>query len=142
MQKSWNLLQKLLPLRVLGDDQSFIQFQVSVSFSEKRCYFTFTSVQLENFSHLLTKIGSARLNAVKECSLLRPPLWKEKALHMSFKTYSNGDLQRALSEQGSVNLHISKTFSGSKKIAGTALSCLVVLLSRVQKGNKSNSNYL
>ena len=37
---------------------------------------------------------------------------------MSFKTYSMGDLQRALSEQESVDLHMSKTFSGSKEIVG------------------------
>lgn len=118
MQKSRSYVQKLLRLHVLGDDQTFNLYYNFIS--AKWCHFTFTSVKLENFSHLLKKIGSAKLNAVKECRLLKPPLWKEKALRMSFKTYSMGDLQRALSEQESVDLHMSKTFSGSKEIAGDA----------------------
>ena len=39
---------------------------------------------------------------------------------MSFKTYTMGDVQRALSEQEYVQLHISKTLSGSKEIEGLA----------------------
>ena len=38
---------------------------------------------------------------------------------MSFKTYNMENVQRALSEQASVQLHLTKAFSGSKKIQGT-----------------------
>ena len=48
------------------------------------------------FSHLLKKIGSAHLNTVKESKHWRPPMWKQKALRLSFKTYNLEDVQRAL----------------------------------------------
>ena len=37
---------------------------------------------------------------------------------MSFKTFEMSDLKRALSEQESVDLHVTKSFSGSKEIDG------------------------
>ena len=37
---------------------------------------------------------------------------------MSFKTYNVEDVQRALSEQAAVQLHLPKAFSGSKEIQG------------------------
>ena len=40
------------------------------------------------------------------------------ALCMSFKTFEMSDLKRALSEQESVDLHVTKSFSGSKEIDG------------------------
>jgi len=69
---------------------------------------------------LLKKIGSGTLNSVKECRHLKPPLWKEKALRMSYKTYAMGDMKRALSEQKSVQLRLSKAFSGSKEMEDPA----------------------
>ena len=89
-------------------------------FPVRWCHFTLTSVKLEYFSHLLSKIGSAALNGVKECRHLKPPIWKEKALRMSFKTYNMEDVQRALSEQETVQLHLTKAFSSSKEIQGSA----------------------
>ena len=35
---------------------------------------------------------------------------------MSYKTYSRGKVQRTLSEQKTVELHVSKAFSGSKEM--------------------------
>ena len=67
-------------------------------------------------SHLLKKIGSANLNAVKECKHLKPPMWKQKALRLSFKTYSLGDVQLALSEQSAVGLCLSKSFNGNTEV--------------------------
>ena len=61
-------------------------------------------------------LGSGILNSVKECRHLKPPLWKDKALRMSYKTYAMGDVQRALSEQNTVELRLSKAFSGSKEM--------------------------
>ena len=39
---------------------------------------------------------------------------------MSYKTYAMGDVQRALSKQKTVKLHVSKAFSGSKEIKNPA----------------------
>ena len=66
-------------------------------------------------SHLRKKIGSANLNAVKECKHLKPPMWKQKALRLSFKTYSL-DVQLALSSQSAVGLCLSKSFNGATEV--------------------------
>ena len=140
MQKSRSYVQKLSRLHVLGDDQTLNLFFNFIS--AKWCHFTFTSVKLENFTHLLKKIGSAKLNAVKECRLLKPPLWKEKALRMSFKTYSKGDLQRACQVKNLSICTCPKRLVAPKKLQAMPLSCLVVLPSRLQKGNESTSKPL
>ena len=75
-------------------------------------------MKLEYFCHLLERVRSATLNGVKECRHFKPPIWKEKVLRMSFKTYNVEDVQRALSEQAAVQLHLTKAFSGSKEIQG------------------------
>lgn len=75
-------------------------------------------MKLDYFSHLLKRVRSATLNGVKERRHLKPPIWKEKVLRMSFKTYNMEDVQRALSEQASVQLYLTKAFSGSKEIQG------------------------
>ena len=67
--------------------------------SAKWYHFAFTSVKREYFSHLLKKIGSGALNSVKEWRHRKPPLWKEKALRMSYKTFSISGMQRVLSQQ-------------------------------------------
>ena len=71
-------------------------------------------------------MGSATLNGVKECKHLKPPIWKEKAMRMSFKTNNIRDVQLALSEQSAVHVHLclSKPFNGTKEIpsSGQALS--------------------
>ena len=89
--------------------------------SAKWCHFTFTSVKREYSSHLLKKIGRGTISSVKESRHLKPPSWKEKALRMSYKTYARGKVQRALSEQKTVELHVSKAFSGSKEMEHPAL---------------------
>lgn len=81
----------------------------------------FTNVQLDYFSHLLSKVGSAKLNGVKEHRHLKPPMWKERALRMSFKTYNIGDLEQALSEQSMVKLHSTKSFNGSTELPSSVL---------------------
>ena len=75
-------------------------------------------MKLDYFCHLLKRLRSATLNGVKECRHFKPPIWKEKVLRMSFKTYNVEDVQRALSEQAAVQLHLTKAFSGSKEIHG------------------------
>lgn len=90
-------------------------------FAAKWCHFTFTNVRLDFFGHLLNKIGSATLNGVKECRHLKPPLWKGKALRMSFKSYNIADLEQALSEQSVVKLCLTKSFSGSTELPSSAL---------------------
>ena len=64
---------------------------------------------------------SASLNAVKECKHLKPPMWKEKVVRMSFKTEDIGDVQLALSEQTMVDLCLSKAYNGTTELASTAL---------------------
>lgn len=64
---------------------------------------------------------SASLNAVKDCKHLKPPMWKEKVIRMSFKTEDIGDVQRALSEQKMVALCLSKAYNGTTELASTAL---------------------
>lgn len=64
---------------------------------------------------------SASLNAVKDCKHLKPPMWKEKVVRMSFKTEDIGDVQRALSEQKMVALCLSKAYNGTTELASTAL---------------------
>lgn len=39
---------------------------------------------------------------------------------MSYKTYAMGDVQRALSDQKTVQLHLSRAFSGSKEMEDPA----------------------
>ena len=73
-------------------------------------------MKLDYFCHLLKRVRSATLNGVKECRHFKPPIWKEKVL--SFKTYNVEDVQRALSEQAAVQLHLTKALSGSKEIQG------------------------
>lgn len=63
-------------------------------------------MKLDYFCHLLKRVRSATFNGVKECIHLKPPIWKEK------------DVQRALSEQAAVQLHLTKAFSGSQEIQG------------------------
>ena len=75
-------------------------------------------MKLDYFCHLLKRVTSATLNGVKERRHFKPPIWKETVLHMSFKTYNVEDVQGALSEQKSVQLHLTKAFSGSKEIQG------------------------
>ena len=81
----------------------------------------FTNVQLDYFSHLLSKVGSAKLNGVKEHRHLKPPMWKERALWMSFKTYSIVDLEQALSEQSMVKLCLTKSFYGTTELPSSVL---------------------
>lgn len=64
---------------------------------------------------------SASLNAVKDCKHLKPPMWKEKVVRMSFKTEDIGDVQRALSEQKMVALCLSKAYNGTTELPSTAL---------------------
>lgn len=64
---------------------------------------------------------SVSLNAVKECKHLKPPMWKEKVVRMSFKTEDIGDVQRALSEQTMVDLCLSKAYNGTTELASSAL---------------------
>ena len=64
---------------------------------------------------------SASLNAVKECRHLKPPMWKEKVVRMSFKTEDIEDVQRALSEQTLVDLCPSKAYNGTTELASSGL---------------------
>lgn len=82
----------------------------------KRSHFTFTNIRLDFVSHLLKKIGIVNLNAVKKCKHLKPPMWKQKALRLSFKTYSLGDFQLALCEQSAVGLCLSNSFNGTTEV--------------------------
>lgn len=81
----------------------------------------FTNVQLDYFGHLLSKVGSAKLNSVKEHRHLKPPMWKERALRMSFKSYSIGNLEEALSEQSLVKLSLTKSFNGTTELPSSVL---------------------
>ena len=92
-----------------------------IFFPAKWCHFTFTNVRLDFFSHLLKKIESASLNAVKECKHLEPPMWKENVVCMSFKTEDIGDVQRALSEQTIIDLRLAKAYNGTTELARSAL---------------------
>ncbi len=69
-------------------------------------------------------MGSATLNAVKERRHLKPPMWKDRALRMSFKTYDDEDVKRALAEQSVVDLCLSKAYSGSKEVPSSGASQL------------------
>lgn len=69
----------------------------------------------------MTKVGSAKLNSVKEHRHLKPPMWKERALRMSFKSYSIGDLEEALSEQSLVKLSLTKSFNGTTELPSSVL---------------------
>ena len=80
----------------------------------------FTNVQLDFFGHLLSKVG-AKLNSVKELRHLRPPMWKERTLQMSFKSYSIGDLEQAFSEQSLVKLCLTKSFYGTTELPSSVL---------------------
>ena len=51
-------------------------------------------MRLDSFSHLLKRMESASLNAVKGWKHLKPPMWKEKVLCISFKTEAIGDVQQ------------------------------------------------
>ena len=86
--------------------------------------YLFISFFVAKCCHLLERVGSATLNGVKECKHLKPPIWKEKAMRMSFKTNNIRDVQLALSEQSAVHLCLSKSFNGTKEIpsSGQALS--------------------
>lgn len=64
-----------------------------IFFPAKWCHFTFTNVRLDFFSHLLKRMESASLNAVKECKHLKPPMWKENVVRIFFKTEDIGDVQ-------------------------------------------------
>ena len=79
------------------------------------------NVRLDFFSYLLKRMESASLNAVKECKHLKPPMWKEKVVCMSFKTEDIGDVQHALSEQKMLDLCLSKAYNGTTELASTAL---------------------
>ena len=79
-----------------------------IFFPAKWCHFTFTNVRLHFFTHLLKRMESASLSTVKECKHLKPPIWKENVVRMSFKTEDIGDVQRALSEQTIIDLHLAK----------------------------------
>ena len=65
--------------------------------------------------------GATSLNAVKECKHFKTPMWREKALRMSFKSYNKEHLEQALSEQSAVQLCLTKSFNGSTEISNSAI---------------------
>ena len=95
------------------------------------------NVHYDFLCHLLKRVGSANLNGVKIINHLKPPIWKEKAMCMSFKTYSIDDFTQALSEQSVTNLCLSKAYNGKSEIANSAreLSGHAALEAAKQKRN-------
>ena len=115
----------ILKYRKLGDASKMQLVYLFISFFvAKWCHVTVTNVRFDFFCHLLERVGSATLNGIKECKHLKPPIWKEKAMRMSFKTNNIRDVQLALSEQSAVHPCLSKSFNGTKEIpsSGQALS--------------------
>ena len=84
----------------------------------------FSNVQLDYLSHLLSKVGSVKLNGVKEHRHFKPPMWKERALRISFKSDSISDLEQALSEQSMVKLCLKKSFNGTIELPNSVLESL------------------
>ena len=74
------------------------------------------NVRYDFLCHLLKRVGSANLNGVKIIKHLKPPIWKEKAMCMSLKTYSIDDFTQALSEQSLTNLCLSKAYITMEKV--------------------------
>ena len=124
----WNISYarntNILKYRKLGDASKMQLVYLFHFFVAKWCHVTVMNVRFDFFCHLLERVGSATLNGVKECKHLKPPIWKEKAMRMSFKTNNIRDVQLALSEQSAVHLCLSKPFNGTKEIpsSGQALS--------------------
>ena len=100
---------------------------------------TFINVEVDFFIHLLKKMGSAHLNAGKTSKYWRPPMWKQKALHLSFKTYNLEDVQHPLCKQSAVCLCLSKSFNSATE---TNASCQVVLLWKPQRARQQESSPL
>ena len=68
------------------------------------------------FSHLLWKLKTAFVNSVRETRHLKPPVWKEVALKVSYKTFNVEDVLHALHEQQRVALCLRKSFNGTKEL--------------------------
>ena len=73
-----------------------------------------TSVQHSYFSQLLRKRKSANLNSVKRH--LKPPVWKQEVLKLSYKTSEEEGVLIAFKEQRVVGLCWRKAFNGIKEV--------------------------
>jgi predicted secreted Zn-dependent protease len=47
---------------------------------------------------------------------MKPPVWKDGVLKVSYKTYDVEDIDRALNEQGKVTFKTCKSYNGSKEM--------------------------
>jgi hypothetical protein len=64
------------------------------------------------FAHLLFKINSAKTNSIKKMKHLKPPVWTDSTILVSYKTTVMEDFLQALEEQ-EVLVHQHKAYNGS-----------------------------
>ena len=66
---------------------------------------------------LLADMPNAFLNSTRERRHLRPPVWKEAAKVMHYRTYEIGDIVAALGQRSEVALHLKKSYLGEKEVS-------------------------
>jgi len=66
---------------------------------------------------LLADMPNAFLNSTRERRHLRPPVWKDTAKVMHYRTYEIEDIVAALGQRSGVILHLKKTYLGEKEVS-------------------------
>ena len=66
---------------------------------------------------MLADLSGAFLNSAKEKRHLRPPVWKETSLVLSYKTFEMDDVLAALSGLSGVELVTRRSFLGDREVS-------------------------
>lgn len=83
--------------------------------SGKWHHLTLTAVPLSYFSHLLCKLKCSP-NSVRETRHLKPPVWKEQVLKVSYKVVNMAEVLQALHEQKKTVICLRKSFNGNQEV--------------------------
>ena len=66
---------------------------------------------------LLADMPNAFLNSTRERRHLCPPVWKDTAKVMHYRTYEIGDIVAALGQRNGVTLQLKKSYLGEKEVS-------------------------